>query len=472
MMSLALPAFQRRPFRRSGCCCSTRPGSWCRKSAEAIASGAPAALSRAGRDEPRQAGIGADASQRKPTRCTAEVPEEALHATAAAARRQPFRIQPRHGDQLTSAPDQGLLTDPRAQSALLGLIEVRRNRAVVLRVLGKPADADALLKSASDLGARQRAGTPDRERAAVARSTALDFGGAGLVDAAALAELGESTAAFGRALPGSKPLAETYLLNARELLRTGHAAEALPLCHGAVLALTALKAGTTPALMAPCLDVYGQAADRQKDQAQQLLAEMFTAAQLAQGGITSQQIAQASATLAENARNPKVGEAIRLQRDLKGKLDTLLSQRDDLTQGQRQGAPPNPEIVGAGRGARQADRRDAGEDGGRRRGVAGGLAELRAARAAGCHGEGRVQRAASGRGVLDDCPGGPGRLGVPAAQQHHHGFQDRGRPARDGRPGEAHPRGHRTDHRRTAAIRHSGRDENLQADAGRRGAAA
>ena len=98
--------------------------------------------------------------------------------------------------------------------------------------------------------------------------------------------------------------------------------------------------------MAPCLDVYAAGGGRsRRTRRQKLLAEMFTAAQLAQGGITSQQIAQASATLAENTRNPKVGEAIRLQRDLKGKLDTLYSQRDDLTQAQRQGAPTNPEIV-------------------------------------------------------------------------------------------------------------------------------
>ena len=34
-------------------------------------------------------------------------------------------------------PSQDLLTDPRAQAALLGLIEVRRNRAVVLRIMGR-----------------------------------------------------------------------------------------------------------------------------------------------------------------------------------------------------------------------------------------------------------------------------------------------------------------------------------------------
>jgi CHAT domain-containing protein len=272
----------------------------------------------------------------------AEVPDTALHA-------KPPPTAPSHfvfnRSLVTSslAPDQSLLTDPRAQSALLGLIEVRRNLAVVLRVLGKPADADAELQLASDLARGNGLARP-LVNARLYRTTALTSVAQGQ-DAQALQELQDSTTAFGRALPGSKPLAQTYLLHARELLRTGHGADALSICHDAVMALAALKAGTTPGLMAPCLDVYAAAAGRQKDQAQQLLAEMFTAAQLAQGGITSQQIAQASATLAENSRNPKVGEAIRLQRDLKGKLDNLLSQRDDLTQGQRQGAPANPEIV-------------------------------------------------------------------------------------------------------------------------------
>jgi CHAT domain-containing protein len=249
----------------------------------------------------------------------------------------------RSGAAVSLSPGQGVLTDPRAQSALLGLIEARRNRAVVLRVLGRNADADALLKSTSELALGNGLARPI-VNARLYRTTALSAVAQGQ-DSQALAQLQQSTVAFDRALPGSKPLAETYLLRAREQLRGGHGADALPVCHNAVTGLAALRAGTTPDLMAPCLDIYAAAADRQKDQAQSLLTEMFTAAQLAQGGITSQQIAQASATLAENARNPKVGEAIRLQRDLKGKLDTLYSQRDDLTQAQRQGTPSNPEIT-------------------------------------------------------------------------------------------------------------------------------
>lgn len=272
----------------------------------------------------------------------AEVPAGALNAKPPPRSASHFAFS-RSMATSSLSPDQDLLTDPRAQSALLGLIEVRRNRAVVLRVLGRSPEADQLVQSASNL-ARGNGLSRPIVNARLLRTTALTSEARG--DAPqALAELQESTTAFDRALPGSKPLAETYLLHARQLLRSGNGADALPICHGAVTALALLKAGTTPGLMAPCLDVYAAAAERQKDQAQQILAEMFTAAQLAQGGITSQQIAQASATLAENARNPKVGEAIRLQRDLKGKLDNVLSQRDDLTQSQKQGAPNSPEIA-------------------------------------------------------------------------------------------------------------------------------
>jgi len=272
----------------------------------------------------------------------ANVPESALKAKPPPAYASAFVF---NRADVTSAltPDQDLFTDPRAQSALLGLVEVRRNRAVLLRVLGKPKDANALLQQASDLATGNGLARPILD-ARLYRTTALTSVAEGEVSQG-LQELAQSTVAFDRALPGSKPLAETYLLRARELLRNGHGVEALPVCHNAVAALAALKAGTTPELMAPCLDVYALAAEAQKDRPQELLAEMFTAAQLAQGSITSEQIAQAAATLAENTRDPKVGEAIRKQRDLKGKLDTLYSQRDDLTQAQRQGAPSNPEIV-------------------------------------------------------------------------------------------------------------------------------
>jgi CHAT domain-containing protein len=137
-------------------------------------------------------------------------------------------------------------------------------------------------------------------------------------------------------------LADTYLLRARQLAKGGSTSSALPVCRNAVQSLAALKAGTTPVLMASCLDVYAAEAERQKDQRQTLLAEMFIAAQLAQGGITSQQIAQATARLSENSRDPKVAEAIRHRQDASAKLSDLYRKRDELADAQRQGATIAP----------------------------------------------------------------------------------------------------------------------------------
>ncbi len=240
-------------------------------------------------------------------------------------------------------PSQDLLTDPRAQAALLGLVEVRRNRAVVLRLMGRGEEADALLKSATDL-ARANGLSRPIVNARLYRTSALAAAAQGLDDQA-LADLLRSSAAFDRSLPGSKPLAETYLLRARQLAKAGRSEAALPVCQNAVRSLTALKAGTTPVLMASCLNVYAAAADRHNDQRQALLAEMFTAAQLAQGGITSQQIAQATARLSENARDPKVGEAIRHRQDASARLADLYRKRDEMAEAQRQGTIVAPSAV-------------------------------------------------------------------------------------------------------------------------------
>ena len=118
----------------------------------------------------------------------AQVPESALNA------KPPPTVATHYSfnrAQVTSslAPDESLLTDPRAQSALLGLIEVRRNRAVVLRVLGRPADADKLLQSASDLARGNGLARP-LVNARLYRTTALTSFAQGQ-DSVALEELHE-----------------------------------------------------------------------------------------------------------------------------------------------------------------------------------------------------------------------------------------------------------------------------------------
>ena len=259
----------------------------------------------------------------------AEVPVEALRARLPPQSSNPFtRAAASHFGNL--APPQNLLTNPASQSALLGMVEVRRIRSIALRLLGRHAEADAALTAANDLARGNGLGKPILT-ARLYRTMGVNAETEGQDDEA-LDGLTRSASAFARALPGSKPQATSNLLYAAELMHAGRTADALRVCRFAVGSLIALKAGTTPALMAPCLAAYAAA-----EQSQALLAEMFVAAQLAQGGITSQQIAQASATLSENARDPRVAEAVRRRRDLNSLLDILYGKRDDLAVALRQG---------------------------------------------------------------------------------------------------------------------------------------
>jgi CHAT domain-containing protein len=223
--------------------------------------------------------------------------------------------------QTTLVAGRDLLSDPAAQAALIGLIEARRNQAVALRVLDRPAESRAALASATRLAEGHGLARPILQ-ARLLRTTGIADAAAGDT-ALALTDLQRSAAAFGRALPDSKPLAETTLLQVRELVRVGRAADALPACDAAVGVLLRLKAGTTPDLIAPCLDAYAAAGDDQT-----LLSRMFTASQLGQGGVTSQQIAQATARLQANARDPRVADAIRRRQDATTALQVLVQKRD------------------------------------------------------------------------------------------------------------------------------------------------
>lgn len=237
------------------------------------------------------------------------------------------------------AANQDLIADPAGQAALLGMIEARRNQAMILRDLGRLAESAAVLAQATALADSNGLTRPILE-ARLLRTGGVTAAAAG--DATlALADLTASTHDFGTALPQSRALANTELLRAGELARGGDAVTALRLCQGAVAGLLMLKSGTTPALMAPCLDAYGRTAAADPAHRQALLAEMFTAAELSQGGITSQQIAQATARLAENARDPRVADAIRRREDAAGTLQTLYRRRDDMAAAAQQaGAAP------------------------------------------------------------------------------------------------------------------------------------
>ena len=284
--------------------------------------------------------------QRADAAYAALVPAAVLHAHSAGFSALQRFAGPSAATLQQLVPNQQLLTDPSAQSALLGLIEARRNEALVLRDLHQVKEADAVLRSASRLA---QANGLDRPivAARLDRTAALAAAASG-DSSLAMTDLAAASAAFSRALPGSKSYADTELLRAAQLERQHQADAALPLCQSAVRTLQALKAGTRPALMAPCLDAYGAVASEPAQAAhrQALLAEMFTASQLAQGSITSQQIAQATARLQENARDPKVAAAIRARQDIGAKLRALYRQRDEAAAAaQAGGGAPAPAVL-------------------------------------------------------------------------------------------------------------------------------
>ena len=218
--------------------------------------------------------------------------------------------------------------DPMTRPLLLGLIETLRYSAVASRDLGRLEEADTLTAQAF-----QVAEGNDLARASVLarlRRTTGVTASARSLRTVAQRDLGRSDVAFNTSLPGTRPAAEAGLIHAGELMRAGRTGEALSACRRAVRDLMAISVGTSPDLMAPCLDAYntgggffglGGGGDR---------AEMFLAAQLAQGGITSHQIAQATAALQENARDPRVGTALKQRDRLQADMSRLYRALDTL----------------------------------------------------------------------------------------------------------------------------------------------
>jgi CHAT domain-containing protein len=273
-------------------------------------------------------------------RYTASLPSDALQVRPAVASGANNPLAAASMSRFTPLlGNRELLTNPVQQRALVGVIETRRYRAVALRALGRLDESNAALRSAADLQ-RSAGRTLPIETARLSRNSGVTASELGLLDQA-LSDLSASASGFNQALPGSKPVIETSLLRAGQLLRADKGRDALPICRAAVRGLTTLNVGVSAELIAPCLDVYAAEAKRQSDQEQPVLAEMFFAAQVAQGGITTQQIGEATVRLQENARDPKVGEAIRRQQDIVAQLAELNRQRDELTT-RRQGRPPGP----------------------------------------------------------------------------------------------------------------------------------
>ena len=228
---------------------------------------------------------------------------------------------------------EGALLQPDQETALIGVIEARRYQAIVLRQLGRPDEAAAMIRSAAALATGR--GLQQRDL------TARLYRTAALVDDQAEQGSGSSGMIradrdFGLAQPGTRPLAQTELLRAAQEHQAGSDTKAVALCRRAAALLRELKVGTSGTLVSPCLSAYAAESQRPSADRQALLAEMFEAAQLVQGGITVQQIAQASARLIEGAKDPRIGAAIRRQQDaslalaeLQRRLDTPAGRAPD-----------------------------------------------------------------------------------------------------------------------------------------------
>ncbi len=252
------------------------------------------------------------------------------------------------GAQFTSArgindnlPNGRLMVDPGMQSALMGVIETRRYRAIVLRTEGLNAQSEAAIASAQVL-ARANGMVMPLVSARLSRTEGTTADAAGDLSSAG-AHLARSAADFGEVLPNTRPLAQTALLRAGDYVRQGQQQRALALCDTGTKLLRELRAGSDPALLSPCLTAYAAEAERLPAERQSLLAAMFETAELMQDSITSRQITEAAARLGAASRDPKVSEAIRRRQDATEALAELYRARDALAQPLAPGRPPlNP----------------------------------------------------------------------------------------------------------------------------------
>ena len=240
--------------------------------------------------------------------------------------------------------NQSLIADPTATGALFGVIETRRARARALRLAGRTEESAAVSRSAELLATAEVARQPV-VAGRLFRTSAMIADAAGRPQDAS-SQLSDATAAFARAVPGTRPYAQTALLLAGARLREGRSEEALGQCSAARAALAEARATVSGTLMQPCLSAGFTAAlaaekagDKPRQQA--ALADMFAAAQLVQSSLISRQIAEATATLAENARDPRAAALLRDRGKARLSLEAL---RQEQAEARAANAPDAAEL--------------------------------------------------------------------------------------------------------------------------------
>jgi CHAT domain-containing protein len=237
------------------------------------------------------------------------VPAERLNASAATA----------------ALGGPSLVSDVAGLQALAAYAEARRYHAVVLRRLGRAAEAEAASREARLLTRAIAQESP----VLAARAARTEGDAARLARNAprAAALFGESAALYARALPEERPVALARFRAGAALLEAGRRDEALVAFREGARILRERRLGLSADVIVPYLDALAEAAARARDPSP-LAAEMFEAAQLIRGGITARLIAQATARLAAEGNTSGAGAAIRRLQDAEEALSALYAERD------------------------------------------------------------------------------------------------------------------------------------------------
>ncbi len=238
---------------------------------------------------------------------------------------------------------QSTVLGPVTQLRLLGLVESLRYQAIAALELHQANRAATLIQRANQIAVGNGIAPVVLNARLDRTQAAIDV--ANGHEANAAAKLSAAGAGFARALPGSRPVADTGLLRASVLVRQHQDARAVRICRRSVTLLIGLRLGTSAQLISPCLSALNQRAMQRPAKAEALHAEMFAMAELAQGTTTSTEIAEAAARLAAGAKNPKVAAAIRAHQDAVTRLNRLYRQRDSLARELKSGKSVTPAAI-------------------------------------------------------------------------------------------------------------------------------
>lgn len=233
------------------------------------------------------------------------------------------------GGAAPPAPAQSLgepvVADPTGLAALATYAEARRYRALVLRRLGRTAEAEAAAREARLLTRAIAAESPVLA-ARAARTEGDAARAAGNPTRAALL-FSESAQLFARSLPEERPVALARFRAGAALAEDGRRDEALAAFRAGARILRERRLGLSAEVVMPYLDALAEASAASRDPAP-LAAEMFEAAQLIRGGITARLIAQATARLAAEGGATGAGAAIRRLQQAEEALGALFAERD------------------------------------------------------------------------------------------------------------------------------------------------